>query len=99
MLPSLGILPPGGEYTKTAVLYVAPTQTKHLIEFYYAFHEKLDEHCGHLGWFYSARFGHPVVHSTIGTFEIKQMQKALRMIFKQTIGLAKINALEDIPIR
>ena len=42
----------------------------------------------------SAEFGHPVMHSTIGIFKIKQMQKALEMIFKQPIVLAKINALE-----
>lgn len=94
MFVSLGILPPGGEHTETAVLYASPTQTKSLIDFYYSFHERLDEHCGNLGWFYSAKFGHPVMHSTIGIFEIKQMQKALEMIFKQPIGLAKINALE-----
>lgn len=95
MLSSLGILPPGGEHTETAVLYASPTQTKQLIAFYYAFHEKLDEHCGNLGWFYSAKFGHPVMHSTIGIFEIKEMQKALEMIFTQPIfGLTKIIALE-----
>lgn len=95
MLSSLGIFPPGGEHTETAVLFASPTQTKKLIEFYYAFHERLDEYCGKLGWFYSAKFGHPVMHSTIGKFDIKQMQKALEIIFAQPIfGPVKINALE-----
>ena len=95
MLHSLGILPPGGEHTETAVLFASPAQTRKLIEFYYAFHERLDEHCGDLGWFYSAKFGHPVMHSTIGIFEIRQMQKALEMILAQPLfGMAKIVALE-----
>ena len=94
-LHSLGILPPGGEYAETVVLFASPTQTKKLIEFYYAFHERLDEHCGNLGWFYSAKFGHPVIHSTIGIFEIKQMQKAIEVILKQPVfGMARIIALE-----
>lgn len=95
MLPSLGIFPPGGENSETAVLFAAPAQTIKLIEFYYAFHERLDEYCGNLGWLYSAKFGHPVMHSTIGMFEIKQMQKALEMILAQPLfGMAKIIALE-----
>lgn len=94
-LRSLGILPPGGEHKETAVLFAAPTQTKRLIEFYYAFHERLDEYCGNLGWFYSVKFGHPVMHTTIGIFEIKRMQKALEIILAQPVfGLAKIIALE-----
>jgi hypothetical protein len=95
MLPSLGILPPGGEHPDTAVLYVSPAQTKKLIDFYYAFHEKLDEYCGKLGWLYSARFGHPVMHSTIGIFKVAQLQKAIEIIFENKIfGITKITALE-----
>ncbi len=95
MLASLGIFPPRGEPAETAVLYASTTQSRQLIAFYYAFHEKLDEHCGNLGWFYSAKFGHPVMHSTIGVFKIKEMQKALEIIFTQPIfGLTKIVALE-----
>jgi hypothetical protein len=94
-LTSLGVLPPGGEHTETAVLYVSPSQSKDLIDFYYAFHEKLDEYCGNLGWWYSAKFGYPAIHSTIGIFEVAQMQRAMEMIFKQRIfGLAQIVSLE-----
>jgi 2'-5' RNA ligase len=95
MLASLGVLPPGGERTETAVLYASPSQSIDLIEFYYAFHEKLDEHCGNLGWWYSKKFGYPAIHSTIGIFEVAQMQKAMELIFEQRIfGKAKIIALE-----
>ena len=94
-LSSLSILPPGGEHTETAVLYVSPSQSKGLIDFYYAFHEKLDDYCGNLGWWYSAKFGYPAIHSTIGIFEVVQMQKAMEIIFKQRVfGLAKIVSLE-----
>lgn len=95
MLASIGIFPPGSEHTEMAVLFASPTQSKNLIEFYYAFHERLDEHCGNLGWWYSARFGNPVIHSTIGIFEIKKMQKALEIIFRQPMYYeAKIKVLE-----
>ena len=44
---------------------------------------------------YSAKFGYPAIHSTIGIFEVAQMQKAMKMIFEQRIfGLAKIVSLE-----
>ena len=66
-----------------------------MIDFYYAFHEKLDDYCGNLGWWYSAKFGYPSIHSTIGIFEVAQMQKAMEMIFEQQVfGLAKIVSLE-----
>lgn len=95
MLSSLGVLPPGGEHTDTAVLYASPSQTKNLIEFYYDFHENLDEHCGNLGWLYSAKFGHPVMHSTIGISRVTQMQKAMEIVFEnQIFGMTKIIALE-----
>jgi 2'-5' RNA ligase len=96
-LSSLGIFPPGGEHSETATLYASPSQSKNLIDFYYAFHEKLDDYCGNLGWFYSAKFGYPAIHSTIGVVEISQIQKATEMILKsfyQTFGKARIVALE-----
>ncbi len=95
VLSSLGIFPPQDKNNETVVLYASPTQTKQLIAFYYAFHEKLDEHCGNLGWYYSAKFGHPVIHSTIGIFKFKKLEKSLEIIFAQPIfGLTKIIALE-----
>lgn len=95
MLSSLGVLPPGGEHTDTAVLYASPSQTKNLVEFYYDFHEKLDEYCANLGWLYSAKFGHPVIHSTIGILKVTQMQKAMEIVFEnQIFGMTKIIALE-----
>lgn len=94
-ISSLGIFPPRGEHTETAVLYAMPAASKKLIDFYYAFHEKLDEYCGSLGWWYSARFGFPAIHSTIGIFYIKNIQGAMEMIFAAPIfGAAKITALE-----
>jgi len=94
-LSSLGVFPPGGEHNETAILYLTPSQSKDLIDFYYAFHEKLDDYCGNLGWWYSIKFGYLAIHSTIGIFEVVQMQKAMEMIFEQRIfGLAQIVSLE-----
>ena len=89
---SLGVFPP---HKGTAVVYASPTQSKALFNFYYAFHEKFDDFCGDLGWLYSAKFGHPVFHSTIGAFKVKQLQKAMEIIFARQIPMtAQINALE-----
>ena len=94
-LSSLGFFPPYGEHTETVVLFASPSQSKDLIDFYFAFHEKLDDYCGKLGWMYSAKWGYPVIHTTIGVFEVSQLQKAMEMIFvSQTFGRAKIIALE-----
>lgn len=96
LLSSLGVLPPGGEHTETAVLFASPSPSRELIDFYYAFHEKLDEYCGNLGWMYSAKCVHPyAIHSTIGIFEVARMQRAMEMIFAHQIcGMAQITALE-----
>lgn len=94
-LSTLGLFPPYGELTDTAVLFAAPSQSRDLIDFYYAFHEKLDEYCGKTGWLYSAEWGYPAIHSTIGIFKVYQVQKATETIFESEIfGPAKIIALE-----
>jgi 2'-5' RNA ligase len=94
-LSSLSVLPPGGEYTETAVICLAPASSKKLIDFYFGFHERLDEFCGKLGFFYSMKFGHPAIHSTIGIFKVKDMQKALEIIFEADVfGKTQITALE-----
>lgn len=96
MLSSLGVLPLGGEHTDTAVLFASPSPSKGLIDFYYGFHEKLDDYCGNLGWMYSAKCVHPyAIHSTIGIFEVAYMQRAMEMIFEsQIFGMAKVVGLE-----
>lgn len=94
-LSTLGVFPPYGEHTETAVLYASPSQSKSLVDFYYAFHEKLDDYCGKLGWLYSAKWGYPAIHSSIGVFEVSRIQKAMETIFvSQTFEKAKITALE-----
>jgi len=95
MLSALGVFPPRGKLSKTAVLYAAPSQSKELVDFYYAFHERLDEFCGDLGWLYSAKHGHPVMHSTIGSCGIRKLNKTAKMILsRQIFGNAKFTALE-----
>ena len=96
LFSSLGLLPPGGEHTETAVLFASPSPSKGLVDFYYAFHEKMDEFCGDIGWRYSAKCVHPYMfHSTIGIFQVKQMQKAMEAVFEhQIFTMAKIVALE-----
>lgn len=50
VLPSLAVLPPGGEHAETAVLCFAPASSKSLIDFYFGLHERFDSHCGNLGF-------------------------------------------------
>ncbi len=95
LFSSVGIFPPQEEDAKTAILFISPSPSKALIDFYYAFHEKLDDYCGNIGRWYSAKFVHPVIHSTIGVFEINQIQKAMEVIFEhQIFELTRIVALE-----
>ena len=78
---ALSILPPGGEHTETAVLCLNPSHSKTLVDFYYGFHEKFEDYCTGIGWYNSIRHGNPIVHSTIGVFDVTTMQKALEIIF------------------
>lgn len=61
---SLGIFPHGKNSSKD-VIYAAPANSLQFTEFYYGFHQKLDEFCGSYGWNYTIACGHPVFHSTI----------------------------------
>ncbi|MCL2056230.1 MAG: 2'-5' RNA ligase family protein [Oscillospiraceae bacterium] len=92
---SLSVLPPGGEHTDTAVLCLNPSHSKKLVDFYYGFHEKYEEYCTGIGWYNSIRHGNPIIHSTIGIFDVTTMQKALEIIFAEGVfGEIKITALE-----
>jgi len=92
-IPALGVFPPGGG--DTAVLYAAPAASENLIDFYYAFHEKLDEYCGRLGWLYSARFGFPAIHATVGIFDVADLPGATQIALSAPIfGEAAVTALE-----
>ena len=94
-LNSLSILPPGGEKTETAVLCLDPAHSKSFIDFYYDFHQKYEEYCTGIGLYNSITHGNPVIHATIGIVKVKEMQKAMELIFSQNIfGDAEINALE-----
>lgn len=95
LFSSLGVFPPHGENTKTAILFASPSPSEALVNFYYDFHKKLDDYCGDIGWWYSAKFLYPVIHSTIGIFEVKQIQKAIEIIYEhQIFELTRIVALE-----
>jgi 2'-5' RNA ligase len=94
-LGSCGLFPPGGDKAETAVLYAAPASSKRLMDFYFGYHEKLDEYGGNSGWLYSAAFGHPAIHATIGVVEVKRLQRALELVFAGGIfGKSQIQALE-----
>ena len=95
-LSSLGILPPSEKFPNTAILFMSPSPSKELIDNYYAFHEKLDEYSGEIGLLYTKKCVHPYpIHSTIGIFEISQIQKATEVIFESKILItAKIVKLE-----
>jgi 2'-5' RNA ligase len=95
-LSSLGLLPPAGEYPNSALLFASPSPSKALIDFYYAFHEELDEFCGKLGWLYSASCAQPYpIHATIGALDVTQLQKAMELtLLLRPFGLTRITALE-----
>ena len=78
---SLSILPPGGEHTDTAVVCLEPSHSKTLVDFYYGFHEQLEDYCTGIGWFNSIRHGNPVMHCTIGVVQIAELQQAIEEIF------------------
>lgn len=61
---SLGVFA-HGKQLDTDVIYVTPTNSLEVINFYYGFHDKLDEFSGEYGWDYTAKCKHPVFHSTI----------------------------------
>ena len=92
---SMSILPPGGEYTETAVLCLNPAHSKSFVDFYYSFHEKYEEYCTGVGWYNSITHGNPIIHATIGIILVKELQKALETIFASGVyGYAEITALE-----
>ena len=91
----MSILPPSGEHKNTVVLCLNPSHSKTLVDFYYGFHEKFEDYCTGIGWYNSIRHGNPIMHSTIGIFDVATIQKAQEIIFKAGIfGEAKITALE-----
>ena len=92
---SVSILPPGGEHTETAVLCLNPAHSKKFVDFYYDFHEKNEEYCTGIGSLNSIAEDQPIMHATIATVGIKEMQKALELIFSENVfGEAEMNALE-----
>ncbi|MDD4496059.1 MAG: hypothetical protein PHV32_17245, partial [Eubacteriales bacterium] len=92
---SLSILPPSGERSNTAVLCLNPSHSKTLVDFYYGFHEKFEDYCTGIGWYNSIRHGNPIMHSTVGIFDVATIQKAQEIIFASSVfGEAEITALE-----
>jgi len=94
-LASLSVFPPGGGQTETAVLCLNPAHSKSLVDFYYEFHARYDEYCTGIGWFYSLSFGNPVIHATIGTIRVNELQKAMELVFSSGVfRSAEMIALE-----
>lgn len=92
---ALSILPPGGERSDTAVLCLNPSHSKTLVDFYYGFHEKFEDYCTGIGWYNSIRHRNPIMHSTVGIFDVATIQKAQEIIFASGVfGEAEITALE-----
>jgi hypothetical protein len=91
-----------GEAFDTDVIYVNPCSSLSLVDFYYRFHEKLDEYCGTLGFEYSSKCGNPIFHSTLSICDKNDFNNVfnyLRDNFIATSG--RIVALEvyEIPFR
>jgi len=94
-LYSMSILPPGGEHLETTVLCLDPAHSKSFVDFYYRFHEKYEEYCTGIGWFNSISHGNPVIHATIGIVRVKELQKAMELIFSSGMfGKTEVSALE-----
>ena len=94
-LNSLSILPPGSEFSDTAVICLNPAHSKTFVDFYYAFHQKYEEFCTGIGWHNSITHDNPVIHATIATVNVTELQKVLDIIFSQNIfGGAELTALE-----
>lgn len=92
---ALSILPPGGEHNDTAMLCLNPSHSKTLVDFYYRFHENLEDYCKGIGWYNSIRHGNPAMHCSIGVFNVKGIQKVQEIIFTSNVfGEAEIKALE-----
>jgi len=92
---SLSILPPGGEHTETTVVCLAPSHSKKLVDFYYAFHEKHEAYCTGIGWYNSITHGNPVMHATLVIIPCVALQKAIALCATANIfGNATIEALE-----
>ena len=85
-LNSVSILPPWGENSETAVLCFNPAHSKPFIDFYYRFHGKHEEYCTGIGWFNSIAHERPIIHATIGTVEIKELQKAIEIVFSNNVS-------------
>ena len=94
-LSSLSILPPRGQNTETAVLCFNPAHSKSFIDFYYRFHERYEEYCTGIGWFNSIVHGNPIIHATIGTILVEELQKAMEIVFSNNLSKeSRIIALE-----
>jgi 2'-5' RNA ligase len=93
---SLSTLPPGKEVnTQTAVLCLNPAHSKDFVNFYYAFHEKLEKYCTGIGYYNSISHGYPVIHSTIAVVNTQNLQKALEFTFAHSVfGEVNLIALE-----
>lgn len=61
---SLGVFAHGRQH-ETDVIYASPANSIEFTNFYYGFHSRLDEFAGEYGRNYTAKYKHPVFHSTI----------------------------------
>lgn len=98
---SLGVYTHGQAFD-TDVIFASPCISKDLVDFYYGFHQKLDEYCGVLGFEYSAECGNQVFHSTIAICDKEEFNSVLDY-FRDNFSRIKgtIVALEayEIPMK
>lgn len=92
---AMSVFPPGADHPDTVVLCLGPAHSKPLVDFYYGFHEKHEDHCTGIGWFNSIRHGHPVLHATIGVVPVKGLQQAMELVLSSGVfGKTELTALE-----
>lgn len=98
---SLGVFAHGANMD-TDVIYIAPSNSVALTDFYYGFHKKYDEYSGDYGWRYTAAFGQPVFHSTLTICKAEDFHAVFDGLRDKFVGVSgRITALEvyENPIR
>lgn len=91
-----------GQAFNTDVIYASPCVSLPLVDFYYGFHQKLDEYCGSFGFEYSIKCGYPVFHSTITVCDKNDFNSIFDYFRDNFISISgTIVALEvyEIPMR
>jgi hypothetical protein len=99
---SLGIFCHNETCPDTDVIYLVPSFSRELTEFYYGFHDRYDEYYDDIGWSYSMKYGQPAFHSSISLCKISDFNKVFQYLYSNFVSFyAELVALElyTIPMK